>query len=457
MLIERVIKGEFGMDQKPAPLVPKDVDLRNFPFMKLDVERLLKSDFWALTHQKPEVRGYALALWASAWHEVPAGSFADEDVILAARAGCSLQEWPEVKDLVCRGWVSCNDGRIYHRVIADQVLEAATQKEIYKARTDAARHARDAKRQIEKPVNRLPTENVTESVTVLSQTCNIDLTDTPQNSNSSVTDQSQSCNSPVTGTRIENREERIENNISSVPIGTEALPPPDESNSQKMWRLGRELLEVYEIPKSKRGALIGKWCREAKSDEHLLEIFVQANAKRPGEIEPYIQACLAEKNEDNGRELVDRFFAFEGDPTSRGTADFHVKSWIKALGAEAVAEQMEKAKANNWKRAKLIAHLNDLSHGVNLDNFKAPADSRPIQIEELPPLWITVRGEYCVNNPNAKAWLGETIRKVYVNDTSVTIWASTPTCRDNLQSYAPDLLMLFQKHKPEITDVRIQK
>src|ERR1700730_8652907 len=106
------------------PLTPVDLDLRNFPYMPLDVIRLRDSDI-SLVSSGEEFRA-AVLLWCSAWHQVPAASLPDDDRLLASLAGFGrdIEGWMRVKEVALRGFVRCEDGRLYHPVIADKALEA---------------------------------------------------------------------------------------------------------------------------------------------------------------------------------------------------------------------------------------------------------------------------------------------------------------------------------------------
>ncbi|MBB3257687.1 hypothetical protein F4827_002552 [Paraburkholderia bannensis] len=112
------------MTELPNPLTPPDCDLRNFREMPIDVPRLLGSD---LVHdESPEACWSAMLLWCVSWHEVPAGSIPDNDEWLAKRAGYWHKgkldpTWHEVRDGALHGWIKCNDGRLYHPVLAEKV------------------------------------------------------------------------------------------------------------------------------------------------------------------------------------------------------------------------------------------------------------------------------------------------------------------------------------------------
>lgn len=110
------------------PLTPAGCDLREFPFMPLDVVRLRDSDISAIS-SGDEFR-CAVLLWCAAWHQVPAASLPDDDIILAQLAGYGrvVKEWKKVRSGSLRGWVKCSDGRLYHPVVAEKANEAWSRK-----------------------------------------------------------------------------------------------------------------------------------------------------------------------------------------------------------------------------------------------------------------------------------------------------------------------------------------
>lgn len=107
-----------------TPLVPADVDLQDFQYMPLDVRRLRDSDLAAL--ESPEACWAAVLLWSASWHQVPAASLPDDDRVLANLAGYGrvVKEWQRVREGALRGWIKCDDGRLYHPVVAEKALEA---------------------------------------------------------------------------------------------------------------------------------------------------------------------------------------------------------------------------------------------------------------------------------------------------------------------------------------------
>jgi hypothetical protein len=108
----------------PAPPIPRDIDLRDFRFMPLDIVQLQNSETWAMAD------GWAakalVNLWTRAWHQIPAGSLPDDERLLRTWAG--VPDWESVRDTALRGFVKCSDGRLYHRVICKKALGGGNER-----------------------------------------------------------------------------------------------------------------------------------------------------------------------------------------------------------------------------------------------------------------------------------------------------------------------------------------
>lgn len=115
-------------DRLPAPPVAPDTDLRGFPFMPLDVVRLRDSDF-AARATGDEFRA-GIFLWCAAWHQLPAASLPDDDIVLSQLAGYgrAVREWKGVRAGALHGFVKCADGRLYHPVVAEKANKAWLEK-----------------------------------------------------------------------------------------------------------------------------------------------------------------------------------------------------------------------------------------------------------------------------------------------------------------------------------------
>lgn len=123
------------------PFVPPGLDLRDFPFMPLDVTRLVDSDLAAIANGE-EFKA-AVILWCKSWHQIPASSLPDDDRMLAHLSGFGrdVKGWKKVREVALRGFVKCSDGRLYHPVIAEKALEAGGAKAI-RAETQEASQTR---------------------------------------------------------------------------------------------------------------------------------------------------------------------------------------------------------------------------------------------------------------------------------------------------------------------------
>lgn len=130
-------------DTRAAPLVSAEINLRGLPWMRLDTGRLLDSDLFALS-SGDEFKA-ALALWCKAWSQSPAGSLPTDDKILSHLSGAGPR-WLKVKAMALRGWVECNDGRLYHPVVAEQVNVAWTERQEYRAEIEGQNQRKQKER-----------------------------------------------------------------------------------------------------------------------------------------------------------------------------------------------------------------------------------------------------------------------------------------------------------------------
>ena len=135
------------MSNSPTkPLTPADCDLRDFTFMPLDTVRLRDSDLALI--QTPEACWAAVLLWCASWHQIPAASLPDDDRVLSHLAGYGrvVKAWRKVKAGAMHGWVKCDDGRLYHKVVAEKAVEAWDSKLRQRWMTECARIKKHAER-----------------------------------------------------------------------------------------------------------------------------------------------------------------------------------------------------------------------------------------------------------------------------------------------------------------------
>lgn len=124
------------------PLTPADCDLRDFAFMPLDVARLRDSDL--ASDEPPEACWAAVLLWCASWHQVPAASIPNSEAWIAKAAGYLSRgkidpAWKRVRSGAMRGWVECDDGRLYHPVVAEKARDAWRGKLEQRWRSECAR------------------------------------------------------------------------------------------------------------------------------------------------------------------------------------------------------------------------------------------------------------------------------------------------------------------------------
>jgi hypothetical protein len=117
-------------------MIPYAADTRAKDWrFELDYERFRQSDTWALA--TPAQRPWLLMLWMVAWEQTPCGSLPNNDALIAARLGMTVEVFAGHKKILLRGWESAEDGRLYHHVMTQRVLEM-----IEKRRKDAERRGR---------------------------------------------------------------------------------------------------------------------------------------------------------------------------------------------------------------------------------------------------------------------------------------------------------------------------
>lgn len=119
------------MTDLPAPPVPADADLRHYPDMPLEVARLRDC---SIVLADAEVFRCAMLLWCASWHQVPAGSLADDDAELCRMVGLGrdLRTWRRIRDAALRGWEPFSDGRLYHRTVCEKVIEGLNSTALYR-------------------------------------------------------------------------------------------------------------------------------------------------------------------------------------------------------------------------------------------------------------------------------------------------------------------------------------
>ena len=137
-------------EELPPPLTPRECDLRDFAFMPLDVVRLRDSDIAAIS--KAEVFRAAVLSWCAAWHQLPAASLPDDDAMISRLIGMGrdVKGWKKLRQAgALHGFVKCSDGRLYHRVVAEEARTSWEAKKAQRDRTQKARMARLSQRALD--------------------------------------------------------------------------------------------------------------------------------------------------------------------------------------------------------------------------------------------------------------------------------------------------------------------
>ena len=264
------------MTDFPEPLTPPECDLRGMTYMPLDVVRLLDSDLFALS-TGDEFKA-AVALWAKAFLQVPAGSLPDDDRILAHLSSTGRQ-WAEVRDMALRGWVRCSDGRLYHPVVAEKANEAWRARIAHRQRTEAARAAKAAKKASSASNNAPPTSaamSVTDSVAT------------------SVTE-------TVTGSKGEGEgegelkrkeEEPVLRTGRAERVAGPAEPPPDIKTT--LFREGLDRLRrLTGHDRNKGAALLGRLLKAGGNDHAMVSlVLAEAEDMRPADPVPWLMRAV---------------------------------------------------------------------------------------------------------------------------------------------------------------------
>lgn len=134
------------MTDLPPPLVPAEVDLRDFSFTPMYRARLFGSAFHARATDAEWRAG--VTLWLKSQDQVPAGSLPDDDIDLCrlAELGRDTKTWKKIRSGALHGWFKCSDGRLYNEVTAEVALAQWQGKVGQRLRTLKARIAALEKR-----------------------------------------------------------------------------------------------------------------------------------------------------------------------------------------------------------------------------------------------------------------------------------------------------------------------
>jgi hypothetical protein len=256
--------------------------------MPLEIRRLLTSETWVLG--TPEERCAALCLWMESWHQVPAASLPDNARMLAHLSGAGAR-WEKVAAHALRGWIKCEDGRLYHPVVAEKARDAWARKERQRERSRKANAARWGSTPSGTP-HRIHEEGTSipehEHGGVLDAS-HKDPTRIPQGvqqgSNDDPKGQGQGQGELREGSETTSR-------AVAAAASPAAEPPPDARTALWTEGLGR-LRRLTGKPDRPARALLGQFCRAAGDDCALVaSLLHEAEAARIGDPIPWLQAAI---------------------------------------------------------------------------------------------------------------------------------------------------------------------
>ncbi len=285
----------------PRPLTPPDADLQDFPFMPLHVARLRDSDLAA--EGDPEGCWYAVLLWCAAWHQSPAGSLPDNDAVLTKLCGLGRDSrtFRKHRADALRGFVLCDDGRLYHPVIAEQVLSGWESKLRQRHRTEcAAIKQRNVRNKTDEPklsFTAWVARHHVASVSYLSLEPDDCVTgDSP--AVSPVTDAN------VTGDNASKRQGQGQGDLGSEADASGAaapvmpVEPPTVDPEKVMFDEGVRLMGAAGVAQPAARQMLGKWKRDHGAPAVITAL---GKAQRQGAIDPrsFIEGVLRNGNTGN--------------------------------------------------------------------------------------------------------------------------------------------------------------
>lgn len=280
------------MIELPSPLTPADCDLRDFPFLPLDIVRLFNSEFHARSDDPVWRAG--LTLWLKSFHQVPAASVPDDDVALArlAELGRDVKTWKKLREGALYGWVQCSDGRWYHPVVVEKALEAWNGKKAQRARTAKARLQALITR-LSQAKDSFDAASIEASIqTLLESLSHLLLQSEFKSVERSVTDSVSESKRKREGKGQGERKGELN---PSDPDGSGGDAPPvapkspDEMTKDELWAAGKSLLTQAGTPKEQCGSIVGKLVKDY-GDKVVVEAVRTAVVERPADPVSFLKA-----------------------------------------------------------------------------------------------------------------------------------------------------------------------
>ncbi|MGN6085818.1 DUF1376 domain-containing protein [Trinickia sp.] len=279
------------MSELPSPLTPADCDLRDFPFMPLDVQRLRRSKAWLKAKRTPALAFYMINLWTASWHDVPTGSLEDDDDVLADLAMCDPVKWDKLRKDVLHGWIKCSDGRLYNPTVAEKAMQAWDSKLDQKWRTECAR----IKKHNDRNGTTIPRPTFEEW---MSQGCpSGQRLPVPRDNSGTGNGQGGETGSNREGEGEGHREGEGDSINHSVPDGTDAGASGNSSaeksaeqlTKDELWAAGKSLLMQAGMPKAQCGSYVGKLVKDY-GDQIVIDAVRTAVVERPADAASFLKA-----------------------------------------------------------------------------------------------------------------------------------------------------------------------
>lgn len=275
-----------------TPLTPPDCDLRDFPSMLLDHRRLLTSETWIEAAQMPRLGHALMSLWCESFQQVPAASLPDNDLTLLRLSMCPTpNEWKKVKARALAGWVRCDDGRLYHPVVAEKALEAWLEKLASRLSSGAGNAKRwkiafdpaPIERQMQLAREMLAALNPQSRSLAKRRTAGAPIASRsdPDGTPASIPAGSQEKGSGREGT-----------NSEAKASGGEPPKSPADKDKDELWSAGKSLLEQGGMPIAQCGSFLGKLVRDYRAvDPSIVVDAVRiAVVERPADAPSFLKA-----------------------------------------------------------------------------------------------------------------------------------------------------------------------
>lgn len=275
------------MTDRPAPLTPADCDLTDFAFMPLDVARLRDSEL--ASNESPEACWAAVQLWAASWHQVPAGSIPNDDKWLAKHTGYGriVKEWMRIRQGALRGWIECDDGRLYHSVVSEKAREAWKAKVEQRYRTEVARVKKHNQR-----------HGTTHTTPEFEEWLSLGR---PQGHHLSVPGDKPDKSGDNTGDKASKgeREGQRQGQGDSITVtnvtASDAGSADAELTKVELWAAGKSILAEQGMPKAQCGSFVGKLVKDY-GDGVVIDAVRAAVVQRPADVAQYLVAACQQAN-----------------------------------------------------------------------------------------------------------------------------------------------------------------